>query len=88
MGILVVLVVGASYTHLEDGEPLVVKVDAQGTLVRSVVAQSHHGRTYQVERDGKAPEQRYGVIVHTKHFQLRMGCSGASKEQQHTKNQG
>ena len=68
----VFLVVSPADTSLEDGEPLVVQIDAQGSFVLSMVAEHEHGGTYEVERHGKAPEEGDGVFLHAEHLQLRL----------------
>ena len=61
---LVGLVVGMTYSHLEDGEPLVVQIDAQSTLILTIVAEHQLGRPHEVERQGKATEECYRIFLH------------------------
>ena len=42
--------VGAPYAHFKHWEPLIVQIDAQGSLVGSMVAEHEHGRPHKVER--------------------------------------
>ena len=65
---LVILVVGTADTQFKDRKPLVVQVDAQGSLILTGVAQHQLGRSYEVERQRKATEERYGVFLHTEYL--------------------
>ena len=57
----IVLMVSTSVAHLNDREILVAKVQTQGCLILSVVAQQQLGGSYQVGRHGEAVEQGHRV---------------------------
>ena len=81
-GHFVVFMIGLADTRFEDGEPLVVQVDSQGTLIFTVVAQNHHSWSNEVKRHGESSEEGDGVLFQTEHLHLCLRCHRQDQHEQ------
>ena len=78
----IVTMVGLAKSNFNDREPLVVKVDTQGTLILSVIRERHQASSHEIERDSKATEHWDRVFLKGEKLYLCRSCSCNDQQQQ------